>query len=57
MIFPASDPKSGPARVQNFSQHLAVKYAFLISHAKTLKSLSAAIVNAIRTESLETTED
>ena len=57
IIEPFSEPNSGPARVQIFSLHSAVKYAFCISHAITLNSFSAAIVSAIRMESRETTDE
>ena len=55
MMVPSSDPNSRPALVQIFSLHNAVRYAFWISHARMSRSFNAAIVRAIRTESLETT--
>ena len=49
-------PNSGPALVNIFSRHGAVKYAFWISHARISKSFKAAMVRAMRTLSLETTD-
>ena len=57
MMVPFSDPNSGPALVQIFSLHTAVRYAFFISHDRMSSSFSAAIVRAIRTESLDTTDE
>ena len=56
-ILPQSEPNSGPATVNIFSRHGAVRYAFWMSHASTSRPFKAAIVNAIRTLSLDTTEE
>jgi len=54
---PHLDPNSGPATVQIFSLHGAVKYAFCMSRDSMLSPLSAAIVKAILTLSLDTTDE
>ena len=57
MMVPYSDPNSGPALVQIFSLHTAVRYEFWISHARMLRSFNAAIVRTIQTDSLDTTNE
>ena len=54
---PSSSPNSGPANVQIFSLQSAVRYAFCISQASISSSFNAAIVKAILTESLDTTDE
>ena len=53
----SSSPNSGPANVQIFSLQSAVRYALCISQASISSSFNAAIVKAILTESLDTTDE
>ena len=53
---PSSSQNSGPANVQIFSLQSAVRYMFCISQASISRSFNAAIVKAILTESLDTTD-
>ena len=55
ILCPASDPNSVPARVQIHLRQSSHN-TFWILHASTSRLLSAAIVNAVRTESLIRTE-
>ena len=57
ICLPASEPNSGLAVVHIFSRQGDVRYAFCISHPIVDKPLSAAIVRAIMTISLETTDE
>ena len=57
IMYPFSEPNSGPAMVQIFSRIGAVRYAFCMSQPSTFKSFSATIMKSIRTESLDTTEE
>ena len=52
---PSSSPNSGPGNVQIFYLQSAVRYAFCISQTSISSSFNAAIVKAILTESLDTT--
>ena len=54
---PSSSPNSGPKNVQIFSLQSAVRYVFCISQALIPSSFNAAIVKAILTESLDTTDE
>ena len=57
MMIPSSDPNYGPDLVQIFSLHTSVRCAFWISHARMSRSFNVATVRAIRTESLDTTDE
>ena len=52
---PSSSPNSGLANVQLFSLQSAARYVLCISQASISSSFNAAIVKAIRTESLDNT--
>ena len=56
-MVPSYDLNSGTALVQIFFLHTAIRYAFWISHVRISRSFNAAIVRAIRTESLDTTDE
>ena len=52
---PSSYPNYGPTNVQIFSLKIDVRYALCISQASISSSFNAAILNAILSESLDTT--
>ena len=54
---PSSSPNSSPTNVQIFSLQSAVKYALCISQYIISSSSNAAIVKAILTDSLDTTDE
>ena len=52
---PNSSPNSGPTNIQIFSLQSAARYALCILQANISRPFNAAIVKAILTESLDTT--
>ena len=54
---PSSSPNYGAANVKIFSLQISFRYALCISQASISSSFNAAIVKAILTESLDTTDE
>ena len=57
MMLTSSKPNLGPAVVHMSSLHFDIREAFCKSHANMSIPFSATIVNAVRTESLETIDE